>query len=94
MKKVVIIDGIESNKLSPWEHPSVLAKRAEVRAEINKYVVKPVVYEHRNTSVEIKAAKEAYKKLSKESKDTFLNELLQRAISNLPNWNFKVSQCK
>ena len=94
MKKVVVIDGIESNKLSPWEHPSVLAKSAEVRAEINQNIVKPVVYEHRNTSAEIKAAKKEYKKITQEAKETFLGELIQRALSNLPNWNLRVTQCK
>lgn len=94
MQKVVIIDGLDSSKLSPYEHPSVLAKKAEIQAEINKHKVIPVVYQHRNTSVEIKEAKLAYKKLTQAVKDSFLSDLLKRAISDMPNWNFRVTQCK
>lgn len=93
MKKIVIIEGLETSKVSPYEHPSVLAKRAEISAEINKHVVQKPVYDRWNSEV-IKAEKAKYKKLSKESKESFLKELLTKFIKDIPNWNFTVTQCK
>lgn len=93
MKTVVIIEGFETSKVSPYEHPSVLAKRAEVRAEINKYIVKPPVYDRWNSDV-IKAEKVKYKKLTQVEKESFLKDLLTMFIKNMPNWNFTVSQAK
>lgn len=93
MVRVSIIDGIETNKVSPYDHPAVLAKRAEVRAEINAHKVKPVIYEHRNSPADIKLEKKKYKKVSQIDKDNFLNEILTKFIKNMPNWNFTVRQC-
>ncbi len=93
MKTVVIIEGLETSKVSPYEHPSVLAKKAEVRAEINKHLVKPPVFDRWNSDV-IKAEKAKYKKLSVNEKESFLKDLLTMFIKNMPNWNFTVSQAK
>lgn len=93
MVKVSIIDSLESNKISPWDHPSVRAKRAEVQFEINQDTVKKLVFD-RSTRAEIKLEKAKYSKLKRESKDTFLREILERAIKNMPNWNLIVKQSK
>lgn len=93
MIKVSIIDALESNKVSPYDHPSVRAKRAEVQFEINQDTVKKPVFE-RSTRKEIKLEKSKYSKVDRKSKDTFLREILERAIKNMPNWNFRVSQAK
>ena len=97
MKTVVIIEGFETSKVSPYEHPSVLAKRAEVLAEINKYCYPkgipkaPLSY----TEIkEIKTHKASYKKLSLDIKESFLKDLLSKFIKDMPNWNFTVSQAK
>lgn len=93
MVRVSIIDSLESNKISPWDHPSVRAKRAEVQYEINQNTVKKPVFDRSHIS-EIKQEKLKYKKVKRTDKDTFLREILERAIKNMPNWNFTVKQAK
>ena len=97
MKTVVIIEGLETSKVSPYEHPSVLAKKAEVRAEINKYCYpkgtskSSMLYMDRKV---LKEHKKSYKKLSTDMKENFLKDILTMFIKNMPNWNFTVSQAK
>lgn len=87
MQKVVIIDGeLASGKQSPYEHPAVLAKKAEVQREINSTVLPkgtpkaPKSYQEKQ---ELKAHKRSYKKLDELSKQTLLADILNREIPNM-----------
>ncbi len=88
MIKVVIIDQAENTKIDQYQHPAILAKRAEIQHELNQSLLKPIdrtIYEKSEGDIELlKLAKKQYKKNNnKQLKEELMKEILSHKT---PEW--------